>query len=98
MGSFVIVVASEVTRSKVRRERLGHIKLASPVSHIWYFRGIPSRMSLILELTPRELERVLYFASYIVLDPGQSKTLKFKQLLTDKEYREARRGSSKYRI
>lgn len=78
----------EVTKSKVRRERMGHIELAAPVSHIWYFKGIPSRMGLILSLSPRALEKVLYFASYIVLDPGQS-GLTYKQLLTDKEYRDA---------
>ena len=60
----------EVTRAKVRRERMGHIELAAPVSHIWYFKGIPSRMGLILDISPRNLEKVLYFASYIVTDPG----------------------------
>jgi DNA-directed RNA polymerase subunit beta' len=79
----------EVTRAKVRRERMGHIELASPVSHIWYFKGIPSRMGLILEMSPKELERVIYFASYIVTDPGDS-PLAYKQLLSDTEYREAR--------
>lgn len=78
----------EVTSSKVRRERMGHIKLATPVSHIWYFRGIPSRMGLILDITPRNLERVLYFASYIVTDPGET-DLAYKQILTDSEYNEA---------
>ncbi|WP_250228984.1 DNA-directed RNA polymerase subunit beta' [Anaeropeptidivorans aminofermentans] len=78
----------EVTKSKVRRERMGHIELAAPVSHIWYFRGIPSRMGLILGLSPRVLERVLYFASYIVLDPGRT-GLDYKQLLNEREYREA---------
>ncbi len=78
----------EVTKSKVRRERMGHIELAAPVSHIWYFRGIPSRMGLILAMSPRSLEKVLYFASYIVLDPGDT-LLQYKQLLTEKEYREA---------
>ena len=78
----------EVTKSKVRRERMGHIELAAPVSHIWYFRGIPSRMGLILAMSPKVLEKVLYFASYIVLDAGQS-GLDYKQLLTEKEYREA---------
>ena len=77
----------EVTRSKVRRERMGHIKLAAPVSHIWYFKGIPSRMGLILDISPRTLEKVLYFASYIVLDPG-STSLQYKQVLSEKEYRE----------
>ena len=79
----------EVTRSKVRRERMGHIELAAPVSHIWYFKGIPSRMGLILDLSPRLLEKVLYFASYIVVDPGTT-PLEKKQLLTEKEYREMR--------
>ncbi len=77
----------EVTKAKVRRERLGHIKLAAPVSHIWYFRGIPSRMGLILDMSPRNLEKVLYFAAYIVTDPGQT-DLARKQILTDKEYRD----------
>ncbi len=78
----------EVTRAKVRRERMGHIELAAPVSHIWYFKGIPSRMSLLLDISPRALEKVLYFASFIVTDPGET-TLEYKQLLSDKEYREA---------
>ncbi len=78
----------EVTRAKVRRERMGHIELAAPVSHIWYFKGIPSRMSLLLDMSPRALERVLYFASFVVTDPGQT-GLEYKQLLTDREYREA---------
>lgn len=78
----------EVTKAKVRRERMGHIELAAPVSHIWYFRGIPSRMGLILGLSPRILEKVLYFASYIVLDPGET-GLDYKQLLSEKEYRDA---------
>ncbi len=77
----------EVTRAKVRRERMGHIKLATPVSHIWYFKGIPSRMGLILDISPRSLEKVLYFASYIVLDPGDTPLIK-KQLLTETEYRQ----------
>ncbi|HOJ76606.1 MAG TPA: DNA-directed RNA polymerase subunit beta' [Bacillota bacterium] len=79
----------EVTRSKVRRERLGHIELAAPVSHIWYFKGIPSRMGLLLDISPRHLEKVLYFASYIVVDPGNTPLIK-KQLLSENEYREAR--------
>ncbi len=79
----------EVTRSKVRRERMGHIELAAPVSHIWYFKGIPSRMGLLLDLTPRVLEKVLYFASYIVTDAGNT-SLSEKQVLSEKEYREAR--------
>ncbi|MCI9636765.1 MAG: DNA-directed RNA polymerase subunit beta' [Hungatella sp.] len=77
----------EVTKSSVRRERTGHIALAAPVSHIWYFKGIPSRMGLILDISPRVLEKVLYFASYIVLDPGQT-SLQYKQVLSEKEYRE----------
>ncbi|MGI6011583.1 MAG: DNA-directed RNA polymerase subunit beta' [Ruminococcus sp.] len=79
----------EVTKSSVRRERMGHIELAAPVSHIWYFKGIPSRMGLILDLSPRTLEKVLYFANYIVLDTGTSQ-LMYKQVLTEKEYQEAR--------
>ena len=80
----------EVTRSKVRRERMGHIELAAPVSHIWYFKGIPSRMGLILDISPRMLEKVLYFASYIVTDPGDVRELQPKQLLSEKEYRDLR--------
>ncbi len=79
----------EVTKSSVRRERMGHIELASPVSHIWYFKGIPSRMGLILEMSPRNLERVIYFASYVVLDPGET-PLSYKQVLSEAEYREAK--------
>ena len=79
----------EVTRSKVRRERLGHIELAAPVSHIWYFKGIPSRMGLLLDMSPRALEKVIYFASYIVTDPGDTPLAK-KQLLSEAEYREYR--------
>jgi len=79
----------EVTRSKVRRERLGHIELAAPVSHIWYFKGIPSRMGLLLDMSPRALEKVLYFAAYIVIDPGDTGLAKY-QLLNESEYREAR--------
>lgn len=75
----------EITRAKVRRERMGHIKLATPVSHIWYFKGIPSRMGLILDISPRALERVLYFAAYLVLDPGDTPLVK-RQLLTEMEY------------
>ena len=78
----------EVTRSKVRRERMGHIELAAPVSHIWYFKGIPSRMGLILDLSPRVLERVLYFSMYIVTDPGSVRELSKMQTLTEKEYRD----------
>ncbi|MGN2371893.1 DNA-directed RNA polymerase subunit beta' [Clostridium cagae] len=78
----------EVTKAKVRRERMGHIELAAPVSHIWYFKGIPSRMGLLMDMSPRALEKVLYFASYIVIDPKETPLLK-KQLLNEKEYREA---------
>ena len=78
----------EVTKASVRRERMGHIELAAPVSHIWYFKGIPSRMGLILDISPRTLEKVLYFACYIVLDAGDT-DLAYKQVLTEKEYREA---------
>jgi len=78
----------EVTRAKVRRERMGHIELAAPVSHIWYFKGIPSRMGLLLDMSPRSLEKILYFAAFVVTDPGAT-GLEYKQLLTDKEYREA---------
>jgi len=78
----------EVTKSKVRRERMGHIELAAPVSHIWYFKGIPSRMGLILDMSPRSLEKVLYFAAYVVLDPKDT-PLDKKQILTEKDYREA---------
>ena len=78
----------EVTKSSVRRERMGHIKLAAPVSHIWYFKGIPSRMGLILDISPRVLERVLYFASYVVLDPMET-SLSYKEVLSEKEYRDA---------
>lgn len=80
----------EVTRSKVRRERMGHIELAAPVSHIWYFKGIPSRMGLILDISPRMLEKVLYFALYIVTDPGNTRELVKQQFLTEKEYRDMR--------
>ena len=78
----------EVTKAKVRRERMGHIELAAPVSHIWYFKGIPSRMGLLLDMSPRALEKILYFASYVVIDPKETSLLK-KQLLSEKEYREA---------
>ena len=89
----------EVTKSSVRRERLGHISLAAPVSHIWYFKGIPSRMGLILDISPRVLEKVLYFASYIVLDPGAT-GLSCKQVLSEKEYRDevAKYGSDAFRV
>lgn len=79
----------EVTQKKVRRERMGHIELAAPVSHIWYFRAIPSRMGLLLDISPRLLEKVLYFASYIVIDPGTTPLAKY-QLLKESEYRQAR--------
>ncbi|HAQ1389155.1 TPA: DNA-directed RNA polymerase subunit beta' [Enterococcus faecium Ef_aus0087] len=79
----------EVTRSKVRRERMGHIELAAPVSHIWYFKGIPSRMGLVLDMSPRALEEIIYFASYVVIEPGNT-NLEKKQLLTEREYREKR--------
>ena len=78
----------EVTRSKVRRERMGHIELAAPVSHIWYFRGVPSRISLMVDMPPKDVEQVLYFVSYVVLDPGETNFVK-KQVISDKEYREA---------
>ncbi|MBS4008578.1 MAG: DNA-directed RNA polymerase subunit beta' [Clostridium sp.] len=79
----------EVTRAKVRRERLGHIELAAPVSHIWYFKGIPSRMGLLLDMSPRALEKILYFAAYVVIDPGDTGLVK-KQLITEMEFREYR--------
>ena len=89
----------EVTKASVRRERMGHIELAAPVSHIWYFKGIPSRMGLILDLSPRILEKVLYFVSYIVLDPGTT-TLSYKQVLSEKEYNDAceQFGSDSFRV
>ncbi|MBM6949096.1 DNA-directed RNA polymerase subunit beta' [Mordavella massiliensis] len=88
----------EVTKSSVRRERMGHIALAAPVSHIWYFKGIPSRMGLILDLSPRTLEKVLYFASYIVLDKGET-DLAYKQVLSETEYQEAReKWGSAFRV
>lgn len=79
----------EVTKSKVRRERMGHIKLAAPVSHIWYFKGIPSRMGLCLDMTPRNLERILYFAAYVVLEPGDSGFVK-KEIITEQQYRDTK--------
>ena len=89
----------EVTKASVRRERMGHIELAAPVSHIWYFKGIPSRMGLILDLSPRVLEKVLYFASYIVLDPGTDTGLDYKQVLSEREYQEARETyGNKFRV
>ena len=78
----------EVTKASVRRDRMGHIHLAAPVSHIWYFKGIPSRMDLILDIGPKNLEKVLYFASYIVIDPGET-DIPFKKILSETEYREA---------
>jgi DNA-directed RNA polymerase subunit beta' len=89
----------EVTKAKVRRERMGHIKLAAPVSHIWYFKGIPSRMGLILDITPRNLERVLYFAAYVVLDPGdESQTgLVEKQIISEQQYRDLKDAGMKFR-
>ena len=88
----------EVTKASVRRERMGHIDLAAPVSHIWYFKGIPSRMGLILDLSPRTLEKVLYFASYIVLDKGET-SLQYKQVLSEQEYQEAREAwGSSFRV
>jgi len=87
----------EVTKSKVRRERMGHIELAAPVSHIWYFKGIPSKMGILLDMSPRSLEKVLYFASYIVIDPGET-SLSHKQLLNEKEYMDYReKYGSKFR-
>ena len=77
----------EVTKAKVRRERMGHIQLAAPVSHIWYFKGIPSRMGLVLDMTPRNLERILYFAAYIVLEPGETGLAK-KEIISEQQYRE----------
>src|SRR5699024_3026605 len=77
----------EVTKSKVRRERMGHIELATPVSHIWYFKGIPSRMGLLLDMSPRALEEVIYFTSYVVVNPGQT-GLEKKTLLSEAEFRE----------
>ncbi len=89
----------EVTKAKVRRERMGHIELAAPVSHIWYFRGVPSRMGLLLDISPKILEQVLYFASFIVLDPGDTGLSK-KQVLTDKEYSDAKEmyGAKSFRV
>ena len=78
----------EVTRAKVRRERMGHIELAAPVSHIWYFRGVPSRIGLILDMSPKALEQVIYFAAYVVINPGNIPTLEYKQVINDKELRE----------
>ncbi|MBQ2662195.1 MAG: DNA-directed RNA polymerase subunit beta' [Clostridia bacterium] len=89
----------EVTRAKVRRERMGHIELAAPVSHIWYFKGIPCRMKMLLDMSPRSLEKVLYFAAYVVIDPGET-PLQYKQVLSEKEYREAQEqyGAKAFRV
>ena len=89
----------EITKASVRRERMGHIELAAPVSHIWYFKGIPSRMGLILDISPRYLEKVLYFASYIVLDPGNT-ALEYKQILSEADFRAAEKeyGSTNFRV
>ena len=78
----------EITRSKVRRERMGHIELAAPVSHIWYFKGVPSKIGLLLNMGPKQLEQVIYFASYVVIDPGKVEELEYKQVITDKQLRE----------
>ncbi len=90
----------EVTKASVRRERMGHIDLAAPVSHIWYFKGIPSRMGLILDLSPKSLEKVLYFAAYIVLEKGLAEELSYKQVITEKEYMEAcdKYGRNNFRV
>ncbi len=88
MGVICDKCGGEVTRAKVRRERMGHIELAAPVSHIWYFKGIPCRMKMLLDMSPRALEKILYFANFVVIDPGTT-PLVHKSLLTDKEYREA---------
>ena len=87
----------EVTRAKVRRERMGHIELAAPVSHIWYFKGIPSRMGLLLDMSPRALEKILYFAAYVVIDPGDTGLMK-KQLLTEMEFREYRENMTIFSV
>ena len=88
----------EVTKASVRRERMGRIELAAPVSHIWYFKGIPSRMGLILDISPRVLEKVLYFASYIVLDAGET-NLEYKQVLSEREYQDAKETyGNKFRV
>lgn len=90
----------EVTKSKVRRERMGHIELATPVSHIWYFRGVPSRISLLLDMSPKELEQVLYFVAFVVLDPGEATELTKKQVISDKENRELieKYGAKAFRV
>ena len=90
----------QITRAKVRRERMGHIQLAAPVSHIWYFKGIPSRMGMILDVSPRALEKVLYFANYIVLDPGNEAVVKAEKhsLITDARYRQIIAMSEEERV
>ena len=88
----------EVTKASVRRERMGHIELAAPVSHIWYFKGIPSRIGLMLDISPKLLEKVLYFASYIVIDPGET-NLEYRQVLSEAEYRKAEEDfGGKFRV
>ena len=88
----------EVTKATVRRERMGHIKLAAPVSHIWYFKAIPSRMGLVLDISPKNLEKILYFASYVVLDKGET-NLGYKQVLSEQEYQDARETfGNKFRV
>ena len=89
----------EVTRAKVRRERMGHIELAAPVTHIWYFRGVPSRIGLLLDMSPKALEQVVYFVNFIVLDPKDT-PLEYKQILTDAQYREALElyGNGSFRV
>ncbi|HEY6450727.1 MAG TPA: DNA-directed RNA polymerase subunit beta', partial [Candidatus Cybelea sp.] len=79
----------EITRAKVRRERMGHIELATPVSHIWYLKGVPSRIGILLDMSPRQLEKVIYFAAYVVIDPGDT-TLAKREVLSEQKYREAR--------
>ncbi len=79
----------EITRAKVRRERMGHIELATPVSHIWYLKGVPSRIGILLDMSPRQLEKVIYFAAYVVIDPGDT-TLTKREVLSEQKYREAR--------
>jgi DNA-directed RNA polymerase subunit beta' len=79
----------EITRAKVRRERMGHIELATPVTHIWYFKGVPSRIGILLDMSPRQLEKVIYFAAYITIDPGNT-TLTKREILTEQKYRESR--------
>src|SRR5215216_2247057 len=87
-GLFCAQCGVEVTQSKVRRERLGHIELASPCSHVWFFKGLPSRIGHLLDITLRDLEKILYFETYIVVDPGDVPDLKEKDLLNDERYRE----------